>query len=242
MKSVLRSAVATSIVATVALFSSMSAYAADLPPAPAPLPRAPVAYVPVVQVYNWNGFYVGVNGGYGWANAKWTPIGGAANTVNPNGGVAGGTVGFNYQMNQFVFGVEGDWDWSGITGSSSTAICNATGECQTGNKWLSTLRGRAGFAMDRALFYLTAGGVFANVQTVTANTNTATHTQAGWAAGLGVEYAFAENWTAKFEYLYANIGSITVTCQPGTACAGLPIAVSLTENLLRAGINYKFNF
>jgi outer membrane immunogenic protein len=242
MKSTLRSAVVASVVATVALMATMAARAADLPPAPAPLPRAPAAYVPVVQVYNWNGIYVGVNGGYGWATAKWTAAGANANTINPNGGVAGATFGFNYQMNQFVFGVEGDWDWSGITGSTSTAICNTVGECQTGNKWLSTLRGRAGFAADRVLFYLTAGGVFANVQTVTAISNTATHTQAGWTAGLGVEYAFAENWTTKLEYLYANIGSTTVTCPAGTFCAGIPIAATLTENLFRAGINYKFNF
>jgi opacity protein-like surface antigen len=90
------------------------------------------------------------------------------------------------------------------------------------------------------LFYATGGGAFANVQTVF-NGVTASHTQSRWTAGAGLEWAFADNWTAKVEYLYVNLGNGTVNCVNATctALAGgnpLPVSVSLTENLFRAGV------
>jgi outer membrane immunogenic protein len=207
------------------------ALAADLPqPAPPP-PQAPAAYVPVVApVYNWSGIYVGINGGWGIGTADWTPVGGTRNSVSANGGVIGGTLGFNYQMGAF----EGDFDWSAINSSTASTACAVSANCQSGNTWLSTLRGRAGFAVDRVLFYGTAGGAFANEQ-ITANGVTDTQTQAGWTAGAGVEAAFADNWTAKIEYLYVDLG--TATCN---ICGGT--TVSITDNLVRGGVNFKFNF
>ena len=126
-------------------------------------------------------------------------------------------------MNAFVFGVEGDWDYSGINTGTTSTICVVSGSCQTGNNWLSTLRGRFGWAADRVFFYGTAGGAFANVQT-TLNGSSTTHTQAGWTAGVGAEWAFAQNWTAKVEYLYVNLGNgnVSGTCGAAApaACAG----------------------
>jgi outer membrane immunogenic protein len=109
-----------------------SASAADLPrqmPAKAP------AYV-VQPLYNWTGFYVGINGGGGFGSSNFSsPFGTSFNT---SGGLVGGTLGYNWQMNQFVFGLEGDIDWSNIRGSSA---CGGT-SCSTRNDWLATLRGR----------------------------------------------------------------------------------------------------
>ncbi len=179
-----------------------SAFAADLPPSPPP--RAPAAYVPaVLPVYNWAGIYVGINGGWGWGNGTFTIApntafpAGLSGTPHDNGGIVGGTLGVNWQASAFVFGVEGDWDYSGINTGTTSTICNFSGNCQTGNNWLATVRGRVGYAADRVLFYLTAGGAFANVQT-TFNGVTTSHTQAGWTGGAGIEWAFADNWTAKF--------------------------------------------
>ncbi len=208
-------------------------------------------FVPA-PVYNWSGVYIGINGGWGFGTAKWTvpptalfPLG-QSSQLNDNGGVIGGTLGVNFQTGAFVFGAEGDWDYSGINTSTTATICTVFGTCQTGNNWLSTLRGRFGFASDRILFYGTAGGAFANMQT-TLNGNTNTKTQAGWTAGVGVEAAFAENWTAKIEYLYVGLGNVSGLCT-SAVCTGnnggnfVPATVSLTENLVRFGINYKFNF
>jgi outer membrane immunogenic protein len=101
------------------------------------------------------------------------------------------------------------------------------------------------------LLYLTAGGAFANVQT---NFNvTTTHTQAGWTGGAGTEWAFADNWTAKVEWLYVNLGNGSVNCTTAqcliaSGTGGLangpaiPLSVGLTENLIRAGVNFKFSF
>jgi outer membrane immunogenic protein len=105
-----------------------SALAADLPPAP-PI-RAPAVYVPaVLPVYNWAGIYIGINGGWGWGNGKFTIAPNAAfpaglsGTAHDNGGVVGGTLGANFQTGGFVFGIEGDWDYSAInTGTSATNL------------------------------------------------------------------------------------------------------------------------
>jgi outer membrane immunogenic protein len=228
-----------------------SARAADLPPAaPAP-PRAPAAYIPALPVYNWAGIYVGINGGWGWGNAKYTAnaVGtfpGTTGSLSDNGGVVGGTLGVNFQASAFVFGVEGDWDYSAINTGTTSSLCTFSGNCQTGNNWLATARGRAGYAADRVLFYLTAGGAFANVQT-NFNGVTTTHTQAGWTAGGGIEWAFADNWTAKIEYLYVNLGNGSVSCTTAACVAAsggpaIPVSVGLTENLIRAGVNFKFSF
>ena len=76
----------------------------------------------------------------------------------------------------------------------------------------------------------------------TINGTETTHTQVGWSAGLGIEAAFAENWTAKVEYIYAGLGTANVACT--TVCVGSPttIAVNMNDQLVRAGLNYKFNF
>jgi outer membrane immunogenic protein len=229
---VVKSTLLATVAASVVLSASLAAQAADLPVRPAP---PAVAYIPPpVLAYNWSGFYLGVNGGYGIGNASWTPAGGASSSTSTYGGFAGGTLGFNYQIGALVMGVEGDFDWSGINSSTANTFCVSTGNCQTGNTWLSTLRGRAGYAMDRILFYATAGGVFGNEQ-LTSGGSTNTHTQAGWTAGLGVEAALAEHWTAKLEYLYADLGNASCT----TACK-VPTSISLNDNLIRVGINYKF--
>lgn len=210
--------------------------------------------MPAAPTYNWAGIYVGINGGWGFGNAKWTAntgVGNISGTPSDNGGVVGGTLGGNFQAGAFVFGLESDFDYSGINTGTSSSICALVGTCQTGNTWLSTLRGRFGFAMDRVLFYGTAGGVFGNEQTTLNGTNT-THTQAGWTAGVGVEYAFTDNWTAKLEYLYADLGSTSASgiCVIG-ACVKAPFTAtgipfnlnaSLTDSLVRVGVNYKFNF
>ncbi|MFZ3358430.1 MAG: outer membrane beta-barrel protein [Xanthobacteraceae bacterium] len=235
------------ITAFLSIAAAIPAFAADLPQPMAP--QAPAAYVPVVApVYNWGGIYVGINGGWGWGNGKWTANTGTGTfsaNANDNGGVVGGTLGANWQTGVLVFGVEGDWDYSGINTGTTSTICVVSGNCQTGDNWLSTIRGRFGYAMDRVLFYGTAGGAFANVQT-TLNGASTTRTQSGWTAGVGAEWAFAENWTAKVEYLYVNLGNGNVSgaCPAGLASCpvGTPfnVSVGLTENLVRAGVNFKF--
>src|ERR1700691_851411 len=141
------------------LAATGSTLAADLPPSmPPPPPRAPAAYVPIAPpMYNWGGVYIGINGGYGFGSSDWSATGTSTGNFNIQAAVVGGTCGANFQSGQFVFGIEGDGDWSNIKGSASTtnAVCPG---CTTANTWLATLRARTGVAWDRVLIFATAGG------------------------------------------------------------------------------------
>ncbi len=222
-----------------ALAAGGHALAADLPqPAPPP-PRAPATYVPApVPVFSWTGIYVGINGGYAFGSSNWTdPILGSTGNFTTSGWLAGGTIGGNYQWGQFVLGIEGDGDWTNLTGITNSAAGSCGVGCTTQSDWLATVRGRAGYAFDRVLVYGTGGGAFGNLQAAAGVLPFSNSTQTGWTAGAGVEFAFTPNLTGKVEYLYVDLGS--QSC-PFASCAGTATSVSLTENVVRAGINYKF--
>ena len=149
--------------------------------------------------------------------------------------------GFNAQYGNFVFGLEGDvsGNWMRDSNSSGTGICAAPG-CAIQTSWFATARGRVGYAFDRALFYVTAGGAFGDVQMLT-NGLTATADRAGWTAGVGLEYAILGPWSAKVEYLYADLGDATcgvATC--GVATCGIDTTVSFKTSIVRFGVNYTF--
>lgn len=218
-----------------ALTAVTCAFAADLPPPAPPPPRAPAAYIPApAPVYNWSGLYAGLNGGYGFGTSNWTAFLTSSGNFSPTGWIVGGTLGGNYQIGEFVFGAETDLDFSTIKGNTPAAFCVP---CGTANDWLGTFRGRAGFALDRVLFYGTFGFAYGDIK-MNAITTSNDSTQLGWAGGAGVEGAFADNWTARLEYLYADLGNATCT----TACLGGNFPVSLKLNLVRLGVDYKFAF
>jgi outer membrane immunogenic protein len=205
--------------------------AADLPEPPPP-PMAPAAYIPtVIPVYNWGGLYFGANAGYAFGTSNWSFPVGTTGDFNVNGWTTGATVGANLQADAFVFGLEGDFGAVGIKG---TATCRPA-NCETRENWLVTMRGRAGYAVDKILFYGTAGGAYG---TILANTGPTTSfadvKKAGWTAGAGIEAAFAENWTARLEYLYVDLQNGSFNGVPGT------ITVKYDANMIRAGIDYKF--
>ena len=229
-----------------ALAAGGQALAADLPQPGPPPPRAPSTYVPVTAPgYNWSGFYLGINGGYGFGQSNWTPTGFTpTGTFSTSGFLAGGTLGANYQMGAFVLGIEGDGDWTNLNGT--TFVTGGTGcgpGCETQSNWLATVRGRAGYAFDRILIYGTGGAAFGNLQAAVGSLPFSSSTQTGWTAGGGVEFAFTPNLTAKIEYLYVDLGNQScaqANCAGGTTAAPLNTTVSFTENVVRAGINYKF--
>jgi outer membrane immunogenic protein len=243
-----------------ALAAGGQALAADLPqPMAPPPPRAPSTYVPTTAPgYNWGGVYFGINGGYDLGYSNWSdpnnPGATSSGSFSPSGALVGGTLGGNYQMGQFVLGIEGDVDYSFLKGSvSPTSLYCGVGSCQTSENWLATARGRIGYAFDRILLYGTGGGAFGNIIASDSSpglTGTQSTSVFGWTAGAGIEAALSQNWTAKIEYLYVSLGNGSCnTAGPcGTYAIG-PLAgttvndsVSLKENLVRAGINYKFSF
>jgi outer membrane immunogenic protein len=225
--------------AAAVLALSGQARAADL--------AAPTLPPPVPALYNWNGIYVGVNGGWGDGNSNWTDgTLGESGRFQISGYLTGGTAGFNYQVGAYVFGIEGDFDWSHLTGGSgptcgaiSGAVPPPTG-CQTQSDWLATVRGRLGYAFDNILIYGTAGVAFGNVQTGLIPPSTFdSSSEAGWTIGAGIEVGFAPNWTAKAEYLFVDLRD--ATCTTVANCGGaVGSTVSFNENIVRAGINFKF--
>jgi outer membrane immunogenic protein len=210
-------------------FAATAAIAADLPRGmPA---RVPATYVPVG--YNWTGFYLGINGGYAWGSSRWSGFGANA---NPSGGMIGGTAGYNWQAlgSPWVFGLEGDIDWTDIKGTFVNAICPAG--CQTKNTWQATVRGRVGYAWDRVMPYITGGLALGDVQASQPGFAGVNNTKAGWTVGAGVEAAVAANWTAKVEYLHVDLGN--TNC--GAAGCVLPSRVGFHAEEVRAGLNYRF--
>ena len=219
--------------ALVAAATGFSSFAADLP---RPVYKAP----PPVYVapFSWTGFYVGINGGYGFGSSEWSNTG--SDTFEVNGGLVGATLGYNIQTGNWVWGIEGDIDASWIKGSDSNpaggGVCGGTAGCETNVPWFATVRGRVGYAWDRLLPYVTGGIAFGGIK-VTPNGGTeVSDTNFGWTAGVGVEYAFNRAWSGKLEYLYADLGS--VDC-PASNC-GVDTNVDFKTNIVRVGVNYRF--
>lgn len=189
----------------------------------------------VAPAFSWGGVYAGINTGYGWGQSDWSSSV-TTGSNSPAGGLFGGTIGFNAQTGAFVFGLEGDVDanWMRDSNSTGTGICSVPG-CAIQTSWFATARGRVGYAFDRALLYLTAGGAFGDIQMST-NNLTANADRAGWTVGGGIEYAILGPWSAKVEYLYADLGS--VGC--GAATCGIDTTVGFKTNIVRLGVNYRF--
>jgi outer membrane immunogenic protein len=214
---------------------------------------------PPVAVYHWTGCYIGVEGGGQWGNARSVgtglrngvrvgPGGNLKNQTDFDGGLGGGTLGCNYEVNRWVLGIEGDGSWSSISGSSSLVppVFNPNFREAFGNHWLATVRGRVGYAVrEDVLLYGTAGGAFADLRVNEFNVGnvisiTDTHTFSGWTAGAGVEWGFAPAWSAKVEYLYLDLGAKNYFAF--TTAGFIMQSTHLIDNVVRVGVNYRFNW
>ena len=260
-----------------ALVGITAASAADL--GPRAYTKAPVV---VDASYNWSGFYVGLNAGGEWSRSNaatttiFSPPGYFANTspaaiglagaqrVNSSGFTGGLTAGYNWQASNIVFGIESDFNYFGVKGSSTGSgiypCCAPTGftvNTSVSSDWLITLRPRVGFAANNWLLYVTGGLAVANLKSsysFTDTFDTATEsasiskTKAGWTVGVGTEYALMNGWSVKAEYLYVDLGSENTTST--NLRAGVPTvahptnvfshSVDLRSNIVRGGLNYKF--
>ena len=210
----------TGALAVLALMSA--ANAADLPSHRAMPTKAPLYDAP----YSWSGAYLGINGGGGWGRGEVSsPF--STGSFNTSGGLVGGTLGYNYQVGQTVFGLEGDIDWSNIKGSSACGVTS----CEVRNDWLGTARGRIGYAVGSFLPYITGGAAFGNIKNTITGIGSSSDNKLGWTLGGGLEAALTGPWTAKVEYLYVDLGS-------GATVAGAD--AKFHTNIVRAGLNYRF--
>ncbi len=212
--------------------------------------------VPSVAAFNWRGCYVGVTGGGAWGRSKANNDGtdgpvDVTGNFDVRGAIFGGTSGCNLlQAGNWVFGVESDFSWTSKKGTAHDTLLYDPGQTflnETRENWLSTSRARVGYAWNNWLLYATAGAAVGDVTyTVSEPTLGAfpeKHTRAGWTAGAGIEWAFDANWSAKLEYLFVDFGREGYFDPPPrfnfVNRAG---GVFLTDNIVRAGVNWRFNW
>jgi outer membrane immunogenic protein len=204
MKKLILAAALGSLMSGAALAADMGARPASYyaPPAPAG--------------FRWAGLYAGLNLGYQWGSTTNNP-------TNPSGVAGGGQLGYNWQSGSFVFGVETDLQLSGADDTFAP--------WKFSNPWFGTLRGRAGFTFSNILFYGTLGLAYGDLKAETSGLSEL-RTEVGLTAGLGMEVGFANNWSAKIEYLYMDLAS------RGFSLTG--VDNGMQSSFLRVGVNYHF--
>jgi outer membrane immunogenic protein len=234
------------ILAGVALVgTAVSAQAADL------AVKAPYLKAPVAAVYDWTGFYIGVNAGVGLGRDLAVHnyvAGGTANTtyLQPQGALGGGQVGYNWQTGSFLgpilLGLETDIQAAGLSDGRTTlsTIPAIAGPVNYNQKldWFGTARGRIGLVKGPVVSYVTGGFAYGEVKTSITEpgvVSTLNRTQTGWVLGSGVEAALGGNWTGKIEYLYLNLGNKNDLFFTGTQ----PVRTEIRENIFRVGLNYR---
>jgi outer membrane immunogenic protein len=210
-----------------------AAHAADY----APPPVAPDPF------YNWNGPYIGGNFGYSILDGTISAsdfIGSATSSMDDDDITFGGQVGWNFQQDMWLFGVEGDFNYLDLRDSISFTGKGTT-TARADYDWFATLRGRAGILVNPSLLIYGTGGV-AFIESdlrVTSLGGAASDTDVlvGWTAGAGIEYAFTESLSAKVEYLYADFEDHSIT---GVGAFGGAGSAEPELHIFRAGLNWHF--
>ena len=222
-----------------------SAIAADLA-RPVPVYRPPP---PVVALFTWTGCYVGGNVGGIWAHSDWNDgVFGDLGSSTANGAIGGVQAGCNYQVGGWVFGIQGDYDWTNANNNTANVVFPTLSD-QTQINSLASVTGRVGYAWDRFLLYVKAGGAWErtnfSAQVGGFSVATANTTNSGWTIGVGGEYAFL-NWLTGFiEYDYYNFNNNNtnaLVCTPAV-CGGFAfnnLSVTTNVNVVKAGLNFKF--
>jgi outer membrane immunogenic protein len=224
--------------ALVALAIATPAAAADM------AARMPMKAPPMVApVWNWTGFYVGINGGYGWGKSQWdlrTAPFGNEGSHSTDGGTVGGQIGYNWQFGGWVFGLEAQGNWSDFSGSNaSLRVAGVTNHTKADAFGLFT--GKIGYAWDNVLLYAKGGAAVQSLEYRYANTasgltiGSADETRWGASVGVGLEYAFAPNWSAGLEYNHLFMGNKNVTFNTGVVDR-----IKLDTDVFTGRINYRF--
>jgi outer membrane immunogenic protein len=235
----------TLLCASTAVLALVLASGAPTPTRAADLSIAPIYKAPPAPVTNWTGSYVGVSGGGAWGSAVVrNELTGGDQTprIDLGGGLIGITSGFNIQNGSLLLGYEGDTSITSKQGSAFEFPPNAAFSNEVKERWLSTFRGRVGYARDNWLFYATGGAALANVENnITGPTGQISDNRWhwGWTAGGGVEVKLNKDWSAKLEYLYVGLQDKSYF-NPAPS-AGFPSnqRLNLDDHIVRFGVNYQ---
>jgi outer membrane immunogenic protein len=212
---------------------------------------------PYILMATWTGFYAGVNGGYAWSAGDPTVSSAVSDIdptakLSPTGGFGGGQIGYNWQRDRFVFGIETDIQGAGI-GETAIATASASGfaAAKSSLDWFGTVRGRLGYAFGSGLIYATGGFAYGGVAdrllvtAVSGGVSSTTsvrvdNTATGYVVGGGLEYALNPAWSLKAEYQYIDLGGSALA---GTASEGPIVSTGSANfvhsyNTVRLGLNY----
>ncbi|MBR0839586.1 porin family protein [Bradyrhizobium liaoningense] len=222
-------------VSLVALSAAAPALAADL--AARPYTKAPAM---VAAIYDWSGFYIGINGGGGFAHSTWDVVGGAREgSHDATGGTVGGQIGYRWQSGQWVFGVEGQGNWADFTGDNLSAVFATRNRSKIDAFGLIT--GQVGYAWNNVLIYVKGGAAVVDAKYEVQNLAggvLASNTQTRWGGtvGAGLEYGFAQNWSVGVEYnhIFLSDKDVTFALVPSTDRIRQDVDMGLVR------LNYKF--
>ena len=233
-------------VGIIALGTAAPASAADL--AARPYTKAPPPVVAVI--YDWSGFYIGANGGWGQSRNCWDFV--SAATVfhdgcrDPSGGIVGGQFGYRWQASQFVFGLEAQGDWADLS-NTRTSLIRPAFMTRTKVDGLGLFTGQIGYAWNAALLYLKGGAAVTSnrfdILTALGNTSVASASSTRWggAVGAGFEYGFAPNWSAGVEYDHLFMGNSNNSFSVvNPIVAGALNRISQDVDMVTFRINYRF--
>jgi outer membrane immunogenic protein len=240
MRHILRAGVAIGV-----LTIAVPALAADMrpPPAPAPVYKAP----PMAPIFTWTGCYLGGHAGGAWGKKGLSdPLDPTSDTVsfNTSGWFAGGQLGCNYQVSNFVFGIEGDAAWADIKGSSNDPFFQGK-TFDAKSDFLADVAGRVGIGFDRWLVYGKGGIAYTHDKFELASIALAVDAvgnqdRTGWTAGGGFEWAFASNWSAKVEYLHYDFGGKDITLTDPNLGPATPLHINQKIDTVKFGLNFRF--
>lgn len=211
--------------------------------------KAPAMPVPAAVGYDWSGFHIGAHVGGGWGRKEFfDPLAAVHNGAHHAVGIlGGGQIGFSHQVARWVMGVEAQVSAANLKGANVDPT-NLRVTISTRVDWLGSVAGRLGYASDRTLLFVKAGGAFVHDKHVAtgvdpgnASVGIANETRWGWIAGGGIEHALASNWSVKMEYNYMDFGTKRLTFNIAGA-APAPEDVTQHIHLVKFGINYRFGF
>lgn len=221
------------LIPAAALGAALSAGAASAGGLAEPVVVAPVV-APAPLAFDWTGGYAGAQIGGIYSNND-ARFGGDSVSPDPEGMVGGLYGGYNWQFGTpWVWGVEGEYNWSDADGSDRDGGARFTTELND----TAAIRGRVGYAMDRTLFYATGGWAWADYDSKVELDGARAKdsgTLDGWTAGVGVEHAFTDSLVGRLDYRYSDYGNFTYGRFDGSKVRG-----SLDTNEIRAGLAIKF--
>jgi outer membrane immunogenic protein len=212
-----------------------------------PYTKAPVM---IPAFYDWSGIYLGLNGGWGTEQRCFDIVTAAGTFVaadgchTASGGVAGGQIGFRWQVASWVFGIEGQGDWANLKGSSVSLTAPANTNLSRMDEF-GLFTGQVGYAFDTTLLYLKGGAAVISDRNEVATNGFVIATAPGdnrWGAtiGLGAEFSFAPNWSAGVEYDHLFIGNYTTTFNAATGGVFSTDRVGGGSDIFTVRVNYRW--